>query len=86
MNKYLLVLLIAIVASETVIPRPDFKEFKEKLLDAVNWEDLIDIACYYGLDYAANLCVQLLGNDVCKSLMQQIAIWCFMEGQQNIIP
>ena len=52
MNKSLLVLLIAIVASETVIPRPDFKEFKEKLLDAVTWEDLIDIACYYGLDYA----------------------------------
>ena len=75
MNKFLVVLLIAFVACETVTVRvrPDFNEFKEKLLNALSWEEMVDLVSIYGVEYVASLCGEL--KFVCEFLLQQVIVY-----------
>lgn len=75
MNKFLVVLLIAFVACETVtvIAKPDFNEFKEKLQNAFSWEEIVNLVLTYGVEYVSNLCGPL--GFACKFLLQQVIDW-----------
>ena len=86
MKKFILVLLIAIVASEavTVIARPDFKEFKEKLLNALNWEELYQLILTYWFKYVANLIMEQFG-DLGKALVNQLYMWYIEEEQRKLL-
>ena len=75
MNKFLVVLLIAFVACETVtvIAKPDFNEFKEKLQNAFSWEEMVNLVLTYWAEYVASLCGPLVF--VCKLLLQKVLEW-----------
>ena len=77
MNKFLVVLLIAFVACETVkvIAKPDFNEFKEKLQNAFTWDEMVQLVLTYGAEYVASLCGPL--GFVCKLLLQQVIDWLY---------
>ena len=53
--------------------KPDFNEFKEKLLALPSFDEIVQLVLQYGVEWVSSYCGPL--GFVCKLLLQQVIAW-----------